>query len=96
MILALVIVARSGRSVALTVQNQSLAKKQGNYMPSNKIRTDTNRLNALERLLGKYTGKVSCRWSNSGRGWRLHESSREDAVSSVRIAIDTFLDENGE
>jgi hypothetical protein len=60
----------------------------------NKIRTDTERINALERLLGKFTGKVVCRWSNTGRGWRLHESSREDAVGSVRAAIDAFLDAN--
>ena len=65
-------------------------------MPLNKIRTDTDRINALERLLGKFTGKVVCRWTNTGYGWQLYESCRDDAVDSVRAAIDTFLDENGE
>ena len=59
-----------------------------------KVRTDTDRINGLQLLLGKFTGKVACRWSTTGRGWRLHESSREDAVDSVRAAIDAFLNEN--
>jgi hypothetical protein len=58
-----------------------------------KQRTDEERLDALQNLLGKYTGRVICRWSVSGRGWRLHETSNIDAVSNVREAIDIFLDQ---
>ena len=36
---------------------------------------------------GEYTGKVIFRWSGCGRGWRLHETSRVDAVQDVRQAI---------
>lgn len=64
-------------------------------MADTKKRTDTERLNALENLLGRYTRRVSCRWSTTGRGWRLHESSRDDAEYSVRLAIDKFLDGEG-
>jgi len=57
-------------------------------------RTDKERLDFLQELTnkGNYTRKVVLRWSTSGRGWRLHETSREDAVADVRIAIDKFID----
>ncbi len=57
-------------------------------------RTDTERLDELQKLLGKYTGKVTCRWSENNRGWRLHESSLKDSADNVRDAIDSFLDTN--
>lgn len=58
--------------------------------------TDTKRLNALEALA---TDKIVCRWSSTGRGWRLHETRHADLVNdatascSIRDAIDVFLDE---
>jgi hypothetical protein len=59
-----------------------------------KTRTDKQRIDGLQKLLGRYTGKAVCRWSTSGRGWRLHEHSGPDAVEDVRKAIDAFLDAN--
>jgi len=56
---------------------------------------DTERLDFLQRLnkAGSYTGKYILRMSNTGRGWRLHETSEETvtAFSSVRDAIDNFM-----
>lgn len=57
-------------------------------------RTDCERLDELQSLLGGYTGKVVCRWSTTGRGWRLMETSGVDAVEDIREAIDSFLDSN--
>lgn len=57
-------------------------------------RTDTERLDALQRLIGKYSGKVLCRWSTTGRGLRIAETSNSDAVADLREAIDRFLDNN--
>lgn len=51
--------------------------------------TDTELLDFLQELTDNacYTGKVICRFSSTGRGWRLHESSRDDAIPDVRQAI---------
>lgn len=57
-------------------------------------RTDTERLDFLQDKLGRYTGWVVCRWSTSGRGWRLHESDLPEAEPDVRKAIDRFIAEN--
>ena len=57
-----------------------------------KQKTDTERLDGLQKLLERSTGKVVCRWSSTGRGWRLHEHKGSDAVDDVRKAIDGFLD----
>lgn len=57
------------------------------------MRTDTQRIDGLQKLLGRYTGRVICRWSTCGRGWRLHEHSGNKAVADVRTAIDSFLDD---
>lgn len=56
-----------------------------------RVYTDAERLDGLQALLGGYTGKVICRWSTSGRGWRLAETSWPGAVMDVREAIDQFL-----
>lgn len=50
---------------------------------------DTEMLDWLEEQNKKanYTGKCIFRWSSANRGWRLHETSRAEAVSSVRQAI---------
>ena len=54
------------------------------------LRKDKERLDFLERQndLKQYTGRCIFRWSGRGRGWRLHETSLESAVESVRQAID--------
>ena len=57
---------------------------------------DKQRLDGLQALLGRCSNKAVCRWSTSGRGWRLHESSRKDAFADVREAIDAFLEANQE
>ena len=49
--------------------------------------SDTELLDGLQGALGQYTGKVVCRWSIMGRGWRLHETSDEDGIDSVREAV---------
>lgn len=53
--------------------------------------TDTQLLDFLDSLSGTYTGKVVCRMSTRGRGWRLHETSRDDGEPDVRTAIITFI-----
>lgn len=57
------------------------------------MKTDTELLDFLERLNRekRYTGKCILRLSTTGRGWRLHETSEEAAVSSVREAISRFI-----
>ena len=58
--------------------------------------TDTERIDFLQKITEdvNYTGKVVCRWSAFGRGWRLHETSKPDGMISVRDAIDLFMKEN--
>lgn len=55
--------------------------------------TDKERLDFLQEQLEKerYTGRCICRWSTTGRGWRLHETSQLSGCRSVREAIDTFI-----
>ena len=50
---------------------------------------DTEILNFLQRKNdeSKYTGLCIFRMSSSGRGWRLHETSRKNGTVSVRKAI---------
>ena len=54
---------------------------------------DTERLDFLQRMTNRcvYTGRVVFRWSENGRGWRLHETSRPYAVADVRAAIDQAM-----
>lgn len=51
--------------------------------------TDTELLDWLEVQNSKalYTGRCVFRWSSTDRGWRLYETSRGDAVATVRQAI---------
>lgn len=62
------------------------------------MRTDTERIDALQRLTNQksFTGKVLLRLSRTGRGWRLHETEIDGAVASVRQVIDIFLDKEKE
>ena len=53
--------------------------------------TDKELLNYLQKKLGSYSGKAICRWSVMGRGWRLHETSKDDGVPNVREAITAFI-----
>ena len=55
--------------------------------------TDTELLNYLQQETEKedYTGRVICRHSTTGRGWRLHESSWSGSVTNVREAISNFI-----
>lgn len=55
--------------------------------------TDNQRLDFLQEMLDKkvYTGRVMFRWSGSGRGWRLYETSQNESVTTVREAIDKAI-----
>jgi hypothetical protein len=53
--------------------------------------TDKQRLDALQALLGEHCKTVLCRWSSTGRGWRLYESEQPGCVRDVRRAIDDFI-----
>jgi len=55
--------------------------------------SDTELLDYLQKLTDrkKYTGRVICRMSTIGRGWRLHETSLFGAKPSVREAIEDFI-----
>lgn len=52
--------------------------------------SDTELLDFLQLITNNaaYTGKVICRASTTGRGWRLHETSKDDAVPSVYFVIE--------
>jgi len=55
--------------------------------------TDHELINWLEEQNAKalYTGKCVFRWSDTGRGWRLHETSNE-GYSTVREAIKAAME----
>ncbi len=58
------------------------------------LRKDKERLDFLEHQnsLKRYTGRCIFRLSfNGDRGWRLHETSLEGSVESVRQAIDDAI-----
>ena len=59
--------------------------------------SDTKMLDWLETQLqkGNYTGKCIFRWSSNGRGFRLHETSLDGAVSTIREAIVNAMMEEG-
>jgi hypothetical protein len=56
--------------------------------------TDKELLDFLQSLNdeAKYTGVAMLRDSTTGRGWRLHETSHEGSVKSVREAIENYMD----
>jgi len=58
--------------------------------------SDTKRLDFLQQITGEFSGKVICRWSEFGRGWRLHETNRDGAVADVREAIDNMMAKEAE
>ena len=58
--------------------------------------TDTELLDVLQKLNdeSRYTGLCVLRLSETGRGWRLHETSGGDYANpqkSVRQAIENFI-----
>jgi len=61
-----------------------------------KQKEDTRIIDWLEEQNKKarYTGKCIFRWSGTGRGWRLHETSGLGAVESVRQAILNAMEED--
>jgi len=58
--------------------------------------TDTDRIDFIQNAInkGSYTGKVVARNSDTGRGFRLHETSRNDGQNDVREAIDKYIKES--
>lgn len=58
--------------------------------------SDKQRLDWLQKQLEKkqYTGKCLFRWSTTGRGFRLHETS-QGGWDSVRDAIDVIMRSEG-
>ena len=60
---------------------------------TSEVKRDSERLDFLERQNGqaRYTGRCIFRQSRHGRGWRLHETSSQEAVGSVRRAIDEAM-----
>ena len=58
--------------------------------------TDTEILDFLQELNDNkyYTGKCILRMSDTGRGWRLHESEHEDSTKSVRQTIINMMEKN--
>jgi hypothetical protein len=57
--------------------------------------SDTEMLDFLQELTDRkqYTGRVLLREADTGRGWRLHETSREGSFETVRAAIASFMHE---
>jgi len=55
-----------------------------------RLRYDELRLDWLEQQQTKcpVCRHVIFRWSKEGRGWRLHQTTREEGVATVRGAID--------
>jgi len=55
--------------------------------------TDKELLDYLNKNKTNSNGWI-CRDSSMGRGLRIHQTSREDAVSDIREAIKIFIEEN--
>ena len=58
-----------------------------------KTRTDTERLDYMQKLTVGYGLGWKLRMSSTGRGLRLHETGALNAVPDIREAIDKYLDE---
>jgi len=56
------------------------------------MKSDTELLDFLQHLTDQTDFKVKCRWSSTGRGWRLHETTQLNGFDSIREAIDFFLE----
>ena len=53
--------------------------------------TDKERLDYLQKLTRGYGNGWILRSSSGMRGWRLHESSHDEATPDVRDAIDRLM-----
>lgn len=73
------------RQAKLTAEIERLEDKLA------QAKADTQLLDYLQVKLGRYSGRVICRWSTIGHGWRLHETGQGGAVSDVRMAIRMFM-----
>jgi hypothetical protein len=58
--------------------------------------TDTERLDFLQKLTRGYGNGWILRPSSTMRGWRLHESSHDEATPDVREAIDRLMNDSEE
>ena len=56
-------------------------------------KSDTELLDFLQKKNNEsnYTGLCIFRMSSTGRGWRLHETSKKGASTSVRVAISSAM-----
>ena len=54
--------------------------------------TDTDRLDFLDNLTTGYGNGWILRWSTTGRGIRLHETSQDGVYPTPRDAIDAGLE----
>lgn len=84
----------------MTCQQAYLQRKAGEEAVANakalaealerikELEEDKERLNKLQRMMKHYGYGWILRNSTTGRGMRLHETSREDAYTTVRQAID--------
>lgn len=63
---------------------------------SGEIPSDKEMLDWLQKQTDKkvYGGLVIFRWSNFGRGWRLHETIKKGTTTSVRLAIANAMKED--
>ena len=53
--------------------------------------TDKEILDGLQSLLAESKSRVIMRDSETGRGWRLHQTNRPLAYNDVRMAIMSYL-----
>ncbi len=67
--------------------SRDVRKAISDFMSESQLPTDTEMLDWLDWQSGSYTGQVIWRMSESGHGWRLHETSRDGAKTTVRAAI---------
>lgn len=86
--------------IDLFKQKQSAANAArdvfGNVKSPEKVYSDTELLDWLQAQLDKtqYTGRALFRWSSTGRGMRLHETSQFGTVPSIRQAIINAIEED--
>ena len=75
------------RNLCDTLHRQNYEKRE----KIKQLEADKERLDFLDSLNGKYTGKIILRMSSHGRGFRLHETSMGGASTTVREAIDSYI-----
>jgi len=58
--------------------------------------SDTELLDWLQSKMREYTGKIICRRSSTGHGWRLHETSKPGGTTDIRQAIINAIEKEAE